>query len=163
MQQTKWSREKVSAMEKLLTCWPPEVNAIWADLEKNAYEEDFFITGTVGYSNTPIELHGDYSWRWNQSIANATFKIDNFITVKMSKFNSRRRVTGKGNLPSYKIWIYEIYNVISTNSTPWVYFFWCEKGKEPTDIYNPADITMNDLQFLKSFMDESERASVGWS
>ena len=79
----------------------------------------------------------------------------------MSKFNSRRRTTGIGNLPSYKVWVYEISTITQTGAQM-VYFFWCEKGKEAADFYDPASITMNDLSFLKNFMNAEELASVGW-
>src|SRR3990167_10511357 len=148
------SREKVVAKEKLLANWPPKEHLFWEE-HFNDLGKDVFITNSVGFSKRQIELKGSETWRWNQSIANIDFQIDENTQVKMIKFNSRRRIPGTGELPSYKIWIYEVGSIVPERVI--CYFFWCEKGIEAASIVQPlTSITLSDLLFLKPFMTEEE-------
>ena len=153
------SKEKTNAIRKILAYWPPRADHFCDQIFGMEDPCDLFITDSVGYSRKKIELKGTDSWRWNQSIGNFTFTMEN-NTLIVSKFNSRRKQKSTGEFQSYKLWMYTIHNN-ATNTD--LYFFWCEKGIAPVDfIKDSTNYKIDDFSFLKTFMSEEEAGSFGW-
>ena len=153
------SKEKLRAIKKLEECWTPFLTNNTPPEPVVSDNNGMFFTGFTAFSQNKIELKGSDGWRWNQSIANIDFQLDPNIQVLMYKLNSRRKVSGVGYLPSYKVWVYQMY--INHSKTPSLYFMWCEKGL-PQLPYNPSEITIQDLSFLKAFTTQEVANFLGW-
>lgn len=119
-----------------------------------------FYSDFVGFSWSEIELKGNSEWRWNQSVANIAFPLNENTTVYMHKLNSRKKKTTV-DVPSYKIWVYKVH--VNNSIQPSFHAIWCEKGIElPSPFIEPATITLADLSFLKPFVSENLAASFNW-
>lgn len=154
----RYSKEKQRAIEKLKECWPNQESLMVSEISDSA---GVFLTDFYGFTTRRIELKGTNEWRWNQSVANVTFQLDN-LHVVMNKLNSRRKSPESGDIPSLKIWLYHIFDGDPSSGNPILYFIWCEKGVSPDAIHNPADIRIEDLAFLKSFTSHDIAAGFGW-
>src|SRR3990167_2127851 len=125
-------------------------------------------------SKLPREQH----WCWNQSNAKVTINVDDCTFVTLKKISPRSRNCHQGNVPSYKIWLYQV----ETTFMPEYHFVWCEKGIEQ-DIYSPCAnnfdcsvsgisneigtifpslISVESLAFLTPFVSGSVATELGW-
>ena len=155
----KYSKEKQRAIEKLKECWPNRDSLMVPEISDSA---GVFLTDFYGFTTNRIELKGTNEWRWNQSVANVTFLLQEDLHVVMHKLNSRRKSAESGDIPSLKVWLYQIFTDDPSSGNPVLYFLWCEKGVPPDAIHNPADIRIEDLAFLKSFTSQDIAAGFGW-
>src|SRR3990167_1720691 len=153
----KHRKEKVNAINKLVDNWENKVKLHFNTLTD---EDGMFYTSFIGFSSSKIELKGGTEWRWNQSVTNITFILEPEVTVYMHKLNSRRKIPGSGELPSYKVWIYHIHQ--NHTGEPTMHFIWCEKGTSPIIPEDPSLIRLQDLAFLKQFVETDVAESFGW-
>lgn|SRR3990167_2642592 len=109
-------------------------------------------------SDLPREAH----WGWNQSSCKQTIRIENRILVTFRKICVKRKTSATLPVPSYKVWIFDIeYNEFE----PHQYLLWCEKGHGvDTDLgmIFPAELTIQELSFLKPFVEETLARELGW-
>ena len=125
-----------------------------------------FVIGKLNLRDLPHESH----WVWHQSNSKRCVqtKFGDVIITKQTP----RKLDRTDRCPSYKLWMFEV-----VHSAGPLYFIWCEKGK--ADIYasppmarirsprqnnHQSDpIAVEDLAFLKDFIDPSLAIQFGWT
>ena len=129
-----------------------------------------FLTEQISYS----DLHHGPTWFWNQSNAKKYILFDDGVRAVMQKYNTRKlnkAIPSDGMI--FKLWLFFIYR--SDNSFLGV-FVWCEKGLSPSheqhnnssenfdffEVEQAKDLKLEDLNFLRQFVDEETAISLGW-
>src|SRR3990167_891937 len=154
-----YSKEKLTAMKMLCDHWSTRNKSNCFNVITDS--GGMFLTGFIGFSSNIIELKGTKKWRSNQSVTNIRFYIDENTSCLIHKLNARRKLANDVT-PCYKVWLYDIFTHNDIN--PSLYFIWCERGEEPESfpIIDPATITLEDLAFLKPFVDPEIAAYFNW-
>jgi hypothetical protein len=176
--------EQQKAFIVLENCLPYECSLAF----RESHIEQMFPTNYTAFSPVPFTrntLPKDKDWLWNQSSAKITVALNALESATFQKMNPRKRNICQV-APSYKIWLF----VIEHQWRPVRYFIWCEKGlrsfrsfsmvqfpaetsqnhsqrKTKSSIQNvrsivKPDIQLQELAFLKPFMDHETAAALGW-
>src|SRR3990167_8190809 len=179
-------RKAIKVLQEILPFYP---QYLCDDITKrDICYTDFkaFTTQKISYS----DLHHGVNWTWNQSNAKKKVLLYNDHYVMVQKFNTRKRTKNiPSNGIVFKLWIFTIYRSFD-NSFVGI-FIWCEKGMPPInyssdeiigycfpdldvdDLVNISsndqllktsvdNITLDDLEFLRPFVDAQTAASFGW-
>ena len=151
--------EYVKAVEKLL-----------GSLENRSYTTHNLPTNEILKQGSIQKLYCSFSsrkiptgqyWRWNQAKSRQTVHLPLGV-VTFYKLTARKSKKALFEAPKCKLWKFEIS---PHNGKPF-YVLWCEKSS--TDVSSLAcdseaksEITLQDLSFLKPFM-EPELANQLW-
>ena|SRR3990167_8845883 len=119
-------------------------------------------TDFIAASRQPFKkskLPREDGWCWNQSNAKATVIVDGEL-IDFRKISPRKK-TKSAKAPFFKIWLYHsVHNDF--------HFLWCEKGEDKAGINTeigrifPHQIELNNLAFLKPFIDEQIALELNW-
>lgn len=161
MSEVKYTKEQMKAIAKIKDCWDERDSYLVPEIcDSSSFIKDFHA-----FTHKRIELKSTNEWRWNQSIGNVTFELNSELEVELNKLNSRKKSTNSPNaqkIPKMKVWLYQIFNKNDLSRRVMINFIWCEDGVSPHSIFNPADIRIEDLSFLKSFTSQDIANAFGW-
>ena len=181
--------EQRKAIKVLQECLPQWQQYLCDDItRRDICYTDFkaFTTQKISYS----DLHHGTNWTWNQSNAKKKVMLENDMYAVVQKFNTRKkRKNIPSNGIVFKLWIFTVYK--QTDNSFLGIFIWCEKGMPPVNYgadkiigycfpdldvdalvnisssdqflkTSVASITLDDLEFLRPFVDAQTAFSLGW-
>ena len=168
--------EQRTAIKVLQDCLPNWNQYYCEDLTQSEIcytDYKAFTPHKLSYS----DLQHGTDWTWNQSNAKKEVLLENDIYVVIQKFNTRKKRKCASNGLIFKLWMFSVFRY--TDSTFLGIFVWCEKGNpSPPEttivdetLYSEliasqkqvnTSITLQDLEFLRPFVDEATATSLGW-
>ena|SRR3990167_8729419 len=124
-------------------------------------------TGFKAYSKQPFaktKIPREKPWVWNQSNSKVSFNLPDGYVVTFRKISPRKKFQDL-KAPSYKIWMYHIFNVTKGHTNE--YFMWCERGCEGVateiGVIFPQELTTDALSFLTVFIEcPKVKKELGW-
>merc|ERR1719262_669932 len=178
MTSSKITPEQQRAIQVLLLNLPhwkeyyqPEVGSEFAQIP-------MFASNFMAFSTEPFrKLPHDDTWIWNQSNAKVTTELDQYHECTLQKMNTRN----KKNQPSHLYFLWcekgvsqkqQMAPIISQNDLQCIdnytvypqtqYVEYTKSSHEYYPTQESFDITLDDLSFLRPFMDQEVASEFGW-
>ena len=150
--------EQQKAIAKLEECFPKVDQYVIPRLQPSV--DVLCVTDKIMYVPDMIntaDLPRTKTWLWNQSRGRQPLRsYNNDISLSFYKVTTRKAKNCNLTPPPCKLWVFNI-NRASDNKV--LSIIWCERG---LDYHCIDDITVEELSFLKPFIDEKCAQEFGW-
>ena len=134
------------------------------------------VDGAVAFCHEPCQLPKSDQYTWNKSSGEISLPIGSTGQIRFQKMNAKKKKSCQ-HLPAYKVWL---YSISAGDDSPHLFAFWCERGHSSEHEYqngiahshapcqknsmefDSAELRLEDLSFLRRFVDPAVAREFGW-